>query len=237
MIHTLELGVPDDAALDFWAERLAAARTLASRARRTVSLFADPDGLALELVLASAGQRRTSRHASGDTRRARDRRARGRARLLRVRRPDRAAADRHARLHRPRRWRVPPRRRAAPFAWTLEPAPDTHGRLGAGTVHHIAWASTRRGPSRLAGARPRRRRARHRRARPRLLPLDLLPRAGGSPVRDRHPLPRLRRRRGPGPPRRGAAAAEDARAPARPARAHAHAGGQPAGRPPPGRDR
>ena len=43
---------------------------------------------------------------------------------------------------------------------------------------------------------------------PRLLPRDLLPRAARHPVRDRDALARLRRRRGPRPPRRGAAPPE-----------------------------
>ena len=58
--------------------------------------------------------------------------------------------------------------------------------------------------------------------------VDLLPRAARRPVRDRHALARLRGRRGPRAPRRGAAPAQAARAPARAARAHADARRQPA---------
>ena len=51
MIHTLQLGVASEAALDFWEQRLAAERRAASGRLR----FEDYDGLALELVVADAG--------------------------------------------------------------------------------------------------------------------------------------------------------------------------------------
>src|ERR1700754_5139860 len=44
MIHTLQLGVASEAALEFWAGRLGGAPR-----------FEDPDGLALELVVAADG--------------------------------------------------------------------------------------------------------------------------------------------------------------------------------------
>src|SRR3954471_21578280 len=50
MIHLLQLGVPSEAALDFWAERLPGSE----RGERSL-LFTDPDGLALELVVADDG--------------------------------------------------------------------------------------------------------------------------------------------------------------------------------------
>src|ERR1700684_2885465 len=46
MIHTIELGVADEKALDFWAERLAGAGVDTERAAGALS-FADPDGLRL----------------------------------------------------------------------------------------------------------------------------------------------------------------------------------------------
>jgi glyoxalase family protein len=49
MIHTLQLGVASDAALDFWAARLGTEHD-----GRTLR-FEDPDGLALELVVADLG--------------------------------------------------------------------------------------------------------------------------------------------------------------------------------------
>jgi glyoxalase family protein len=49
MIHTLALGVPDAAALDFWERRVGGERGEQSLR------FEDPDGLALELVVADPG--------------------------------------------------------------------------------------------------------------------------------------------------------------------------------------
>ena len=50
MIHVLQLGVASEAALDFWAGRLPGAE----RGERSLRLE-DPDGLALELVVADDG--------------------------------------------------------------------------------------------------------------------------------------------------------------------------------------
>jgi glyoxalase family protein len=54
MIHTIQLGVASDAALDFWATRLAANGHASTRGERSLR-FEDPDGLALELVVADDG--------------------------------------------------------------------------------------------------------------------------------------------------------------------------------------
>ena len=54
MIHTIQLGVASEAALDFWAERLDAKGYPAERGARSLS-FADYDGLRLELVVADDG--------------------------------------------------------------------------------------------------------------------------------------------------------------------------------------
>lgn len=54
MIHTIQLGVASEAALDFWAERLAARGYAATRADGSLR-FEDPDGLGLELVVAMDG--------------------------------------------------------------------------------------------------------------------------------------------------------------------------------------
>ena len=96
-----------------------------------------------------------------------------------------AAPHRDARLRLPGRRRVPPRRRASAASTGPTTQPAESGIQGAGTVHHIAWATRGRRPPRLAGAGRRGRRLRDPRAGPRLLPLDLLPRAAGRPVRDR----------------------------------------------------
>src|SRR5919106_6254620 len=49
MVHTIQLGVASETALEFWAERLRAKGYAATRAERSLRLD-DPDGLALELV-------------------------------------------------------------------------------------------------------------------------------------------------------------------------------------------
>ena len=116
------------------------------------------------------------------------------------------------------------------FHWGYDEPPAQRGLQGAGTVHHIAWHSRDEDhvawQQRAAEAGMQR----HARDRPRLLQLDLLPPAAGRPVRDRHDVAGLRRRRGPRAPRRGAAPADAARAPAPAARAPADAAEQPARR-------
>ena len=225
MIHLLQLGVPSEAALDFWAERIDGAE----RGERSLR-FADPDGLALELVVADDGNpplraehpEVPAEHAITGLEGARaycayapveegvltqvlgfEHEGGGEYRLQ--------GGERH-------------------FHWAYDPAPPVAGRQGAGTVHHIAFASRDEDQLAWQQRHHRRRRLRQRGARPRLLPLDLLPRAARRAVRDRDPLPRLRRRRGPGAPGRGAEAAGPARAPARAARARAGPGRQPARR-------
>ncbi|MBO9533997.1 MAG: VOC family protein [Solirubrobacteraceae bacterium] len=54
MIHTIQLGVSSEAALDFWAERLEAHGYEAWRGERSLK-FEDYDGLGLELVVADDG--------------------------------------------------------------------------------------------------------------------------------------------------------------------------------------
>src|SRR5690242_18507603 len=54
MIHTIQLGVASEAALDFWADRLSE-RGYESRRGDGSLAFADDDGLRLELVVADDG--------------------------------------------------------------------------------------------------------------------------------------------------------------------------------------
>jgi glyoxalase family protein len=139
MVHTIQLGVAAPAALGFWADRLDAAGVASVRSERTLA-FADPEGLRLELVAADDGNP-----------------------LLRAEHPDvpaehaitgvegaRAYGTFHAlpeplltetlgfewlgggeyRLQGPERH----------LHWAYD-APQDAGEPGAGTVHHIAWAS------------------------------------------------------------------------------------------------
>jgi glyoxalase family protein len=138
MIHTIQLGVPAQAALDFWAGRLEG--HVIQRGERSLS-FEDDDGLRLELVVAKDGNPplRAS-HPEVPAEHA----------LLGVEGTrsyigQSAAADRDLltqtlgfteqtggeyRLDGPNRH----------FHWAYDPT-DVRGIPGAGTVHHIAWHS------------------------------------------------------------------------------------------------
>ena len=100
---------------------------------------------------------------------------------------------------------------------------------GAGTVHHVAFATRIDEQDAWQERRHARGRPRDPGDRPLLLPLDLLPRAQRRAVRARHDGPGLRRRRGPRAPRRAPLAAAEVRAAARRARADAHPAARPAG--------
>jgi glyoxalase family protein len=149
MIHTLQLGVGAESALDFWEARLREAGVLGERItatlgseRRTPGVrFADPDGLALELVVAADGNPplRAEHHAvpaehaiTGlEGARAYSVYAPVEERLLTGTLGFAYEGDGGYRLDGEHRH----------FHWAYDQAPAHHGRQGAGTVHHIAWAS------------------------------------------------------------------------------------------------
>ena len=139
-IHTLQLAVATPDALDFWAARLEAHGHAGDRVDEATLRFADPDGLALELVVESLGNP-----------------------PLRARHPDIPAEHAIAGVEGARAYAafVPVEERfytevlgfthagggeyvveggARRFRWGLDPARG-HGAQGAGSVHHIAWAS------------------------------------------------------------------------------------------------
>ncbi len=134
-IHTLRLGVADAAALDFWAERLPDA----TRAGDTLR-FADPDGLALELAVATSGNPPLrarhpdipAEHAITGVEGARAYSGDGTgddALLVDVLGFTRTG-DGAYRLD----------GEARHFDWAYDSAPGA-SRPGAGSVHHIAWAA------------------------------------------------------------------------------------------------
>jgi glyoxalase family protein len=140
-IHTLELGVPTPSGLDFWEERLGRAGHPGSRAPDGGRLaFADPDGLRLELALAGEGNP-----------------------PLRALHPDVPAEHAVTGVEGARAYALPADDDALltetlgfarvgdaeyllegeerHFHWAYDAAPPARARPGAGTVHHIAWAS------------------------------------------------------------------------------------------------
>jgi glyoxalase family protein len=140
MIHTLQLGVSSEAALDFWRDRLSGAGYPVDRAAGSLR-FEDYDGLRLELVVTDGrdaplraehpdipaehaitglvGARAFAAYANVEERVLTDTlgfkySGQGEYEL--------EGTDRH-------------------FHWAYDHAPSVPGRPGAGTVHHIAWAS------------------------------------------------------------------------------------------------
>jgi glyoxalase family protein len=140
MVHRIVWRVASDEALGFWAARLAAEGVAAEREGAALR-FADPEGLGHELVtgdgrdaplvaehpeipaaLALQGFEGVRAHSL--RREGSDRMLEG---VLGARRRDAGA------------WEL----RGARGAWiAFDPAPEQPGRQGAGTVHHIAWATT-----------------------------------------------------------------------------------------------
>jgi glyoxalase family protein len=140
MIHTLQLGVASEAALDFWAERLARRGYDSERGERSLS-FRDYDGLGLELVLADDGNpplraahpEVPAEHAILGVEGARAYIARGVAadrELLTRTLGFTEIGDGDYRLVGDTRH----------FHWSYDVTGE-RGMQGAGTVHHIAWHS------------------------------------------------------------------------------------------------
>ena len=142
MIHLLELGVPSAESLGFWEERARAAGHAATLAGSSLRLE-DPDGLALALVPSAAGNeplRAEHPEIPPDHAIAGLEAARAYA-------PARIPPVRDALLTRTLGFRREDGERAYEldgsqrrFSWSYDPAPEARGLLGAGSVHHIAWA-------------------------------------------------------------------------------------------------
>jgi glyoxalase family protein len=141
MIHTIQLGVPSAASLDFWEQRLGEHGYSSERSGDTLS-FADYDGLGLELVVADSHNPPLqasydavpAAHAITGVEGAR-------AFIGRALDADRELLTEtlgFSALEAPGSYRLQGPTRG--FNWTYEPS-DTHGIQGAGTVHHIAWHS------------------------------------------------------------------------------------------------
>jgi glyoxalase family protein len=152
MIHTLALGVPTPAALDFWAERLAQAGHPTTRTPDGSLVLADPDGLRLELVIAANPPLPAvhpdvpAEHAIVGLEGARAYAPGSEERLLTEVLGFTSTGPGEYRLDGAERR----------FQWAYDEPPAERGRPGAGTVHHIAWASRdedhREWQRRVAGA-------------------------------------------------------------------------------------
>jgi glyoxalase family protein len=136
MIHTLQLGVASEAALDFWQDRVG------TSVRREGSLrFQDYDGLQLELVVGSLGNPPlVASHpeipaelaiTGLEGARAYSAFAGVEERVLTGTLGFTYEGDGEYLLEGSERR----------FRWAYDPAPAARGGQGAGTVHHIAWAS------------------------------------------------------------------------------------------------
>jgi glyoxalase family protein len=139
MVHTISLGVPSAASLDFWAARLVAQGHAVARTDRGVS-FADPDGLALELVPADGNPPLPATHPDVPAEHAITGIEGARAyssfapieeKVLTQTLGFTYAGGGQYRLQGERRH----------FHWAYDQAPPAAGVPGSGTVHHIAWAS------------------------------------------------------------------------------------------------
>ncbi len=142
MVHRIVWRVANVAALDFWADRLTAEGVEVERAGGDGVLFADPEGLAHELVVSESGDEPLSAehpeippvHAlqGFEAVRAYSARPEASAGLLERLLAARAEGDDS--------WDLRGERRGSRIAY--DAPPDERARPGGGTVHHVAWGTT-----------------------------------------------------------------------------------------------
>jgi glyoxalase family protein len=142
MVHRVVFRVGSEAALDFWAQRLAA-EGLESEREGASLRFADPEGLGLELIVDESGDPPLSA-ISPDVPTEHALRGFAGARTYSPS-PERSAALLRDTLgfaprgEGEREWEARGDQRGGFYAY--DPAPQERGVPGAGTVHHIAWAA------------------------------------------------------------------------------------------------
>ncbi len=138
MVHRIQLRVAATAALDFWADRLAARGVAPERGEDRLR-FEDPEGLGLELVVDSSGDEPLTADAPDIPA---EHAIRGFAGVRAYGDPARTAPVVEPLLgFQPRgegSWEVRGTRRGGTYA--IDPAPHERGIAGAGTVHHVAFA-------------------------------------------------------------------------------------------------
>jgi glyoxalase family protein len=129
MIHTLQLAVASEAALDFWKDRVGGTR------------FEDPDGLRLELVVSALGNPPlTAAHPEIPAEFAIVGLEGARAYSAYAAVEERVLTDTLGFTYEcAGEYLLKGTERR--FLWAYDPAPAVRGAQGAGSVHHIAWAS------------------------------------------------------------------------------------------------
>jgi glyoxalase family protein len=141
MIHTLQLGVPSAASLDFWESRLKAKGANPSRSDERTLRVKDPDGLQLELVVADDGNPPlTAVHPDVPAEHAITGLEGARAYSMFSPVEEKVLTEVLGFDHEgDGEYRLQGEERHFHFAY--DQAPSYQPRPGAGTVHHIAWAS------------------------------------------------------------------------------------------------
>ncbi|HVS29393.1 MAG TPA: VOC family protein [Solirubrobacteraceae bacterium] len=140
MVHRIVWRVAGEQALDFWEQRLSAEGVDARREAGSLR-FADPEGLELELVVAGNAEDPLaglapdipSEHSLLGLEGARAYAAEP------ARSEPLLSTTLGFEAHDAARWGVAGTQRTS--SWRYDQPPDEPGRQGAGTVHHIAWAS------------------------------------------------------------------------------------------------
>jgi glyoxalase family protein len=141
MIHTLQLGVPSAASIDFWQQRLTAKGADPTRLQDGSLRVADPDGLSLQLVVADDGNPPLQAvHPEVPAEHAITGLEGARAYSMFPGVQESVLTDVLGFTHLgDGEYRVEGEQRH--FHWAYDEAPAQQPRPGAGTVHHIAWAS------------------------------------------------------------------------------------------------
>jgi glyoxalase family protein len=141
MVHTLQLGVPSAASLDFWTARLKAKAANPTRIDERTLRVADPDGLQLELVVSDDGNPPLqAAHPEVPAEHAITGLEGARAYAMFAPVEEKVLTDVLGFDYEgDGAYRLQGEQRH--FHWAYDPAPAHQPRPGSGTVHHIAWAS------------------------------------------------------------------------------------------------
>jgi glyoxalase family protein len=139
MVHLVTWRVASAEALDFWGERLGAEGVEVERADQRLR-FRDPEGMGLELVVAdTSDDALIADHPEIPHELALQGFDSARAYTASPERSESFLSETLEFDGGPETWEVRGGKRGS--VWAYDPAPAERGIQGAGTVHHIAWAS------------------------------------------------------------------------------------------------